>query len=164
MTLPKSMQGLNARQRKFVREYPKDSNALQAAIRAGYSPKTAKQQGSALLTHPVIRALLDKKEAKAQETALVDRAWVLAKLRENVVRAMTLEQVLDREGNPTGEYTYQGNVANKALELLGKDMGMFSTVVLKHEGEVAVSSGFDMVQEAMARKKAREAGDKAGMN
>jgi hypothetical protein len=31
----------------------------------------------------------------------------------------------DREGNPTGEYTYQGGVANKALELLGKVLGIF---------------------------------------
>jgi hypothetical protein len=33
---------------------------------------------------------------------------------------------LDHEGNPTGVYTYQGNVANKALELLGRELGMFA--------------------------------------
>ena len=33
--------------------------------------------------------------------------------------------VLDRQGKPTGEYTFQGNLANKALELLGKELGMF---------------------------------------
>jgi hypothetical protein len=33
--------------------------------------------------------------------------------------------VLDRDGKPTGEYRYDGNVANRALELLGKQQGMF---------------------------------------
>jgi hypothetical protein len=33
--------------------------------------------------------------------------------------------VLDSEGRPTGEYRYGGNVANRALELLGKELGMF---------------------------------------
>jgi hypothetical protein len=33
--------------------------------------------------------------------------------------------VLDRDGRPTGEYRYEGQVANKALELLGKEIGMF---------------------------------------
>jgi hypothetical protein len=33
--------------------------------------------------------------------------------------------VLDAKGNPTGDFTYQGNVANRALELLGKEQGMF---------------------------------------
>jgi len=33
--------------------------------------------------------------------------------------------VLDKQGEPTGEYTYQGAVANRALELIGKHLGMF---------------------------------------
>jgi phage terminase small subunit len=46
-------------------------------------------------------------------------------LVENVDRAMEAEPVLDPKGNPTGEYKYNGNVANRALELLGKEIGMF---------------------------------------
>ena len=42
---------LPAKHAKFVAEYLIDLNATQAAIRAGYSPKTAKQQGSRLLTN-----------------------------------------------------------------------------------------------------------------
>ena len=44
---------------------------------------------------------------------------------ENVERAMQAVPVLDRQGNPTGDYTYQGNVANRALELIGKEYAMF---------------------------------------
>jgi hypothetical protein len=38
---------------------------------------------------------------------------------------MTAEPVLDRDGRPTGEYIYAGAIANRALELLGKEIGMF---------------------------------------
>jgi hypothetical protein len=55
----------------------------------------------------------------------VTKAWVMARLKEIVERAMQAVQVLDHDGNPTGEYSYQGNVASKALELLGKEIGMF---------------------------------------
>jgi hypothetical protein len=57
----------------------------------------------------------------------VDRAWVISMLTENAKRAMQVEPVRDREGNQIGQYSYQGGVANKALELLGKEIGMFQT-------------------------------------
>lgn len=44
-----SKTALSAKRERFCREYLVDSNATQAAIRAGYSPKTAEQQGSRLL-------------------------------------------------------------------------------------------------------------------
>jgi hypothetical protein len=52
------------------------------------------------------------------------RAWVLERLAENVRRAMQIEPVTLR-GVPTGEYRYEGSVANRALELLGKELGLF---------------------------------------
>ncbi len=63
-------------------------------------------------------------ERQVEKTAM-DRAWVVERLVENVERAMQVEAVRDREGNSTGQFTYQGAVANKALELLGKELGMF---------------------------------------
>ena len=54
------------------------------------------------------------------EKTSVSKAWVIAKLVENVERAMQAVPVLD-----AGDYTYQGNVANRALELIGKEYGMF---------------------------------------
>lgn len=40
----------------------------------------------------------------------------------------------DREGNELGEYQYQGNVANRSLELLGKHLGLFIDKV-EHTGK-----------------------------
>lgn len=50
---------LSAKQQAFVREYLVDLNATQAAIRAGYSAKTARQVGGENLTKPAIRAAVD---------------------------------------------------------------------------------------------------------
>ena len=60
---------LNEKQRRFAHEYLKDQNATQAAIRAGYSEKTAGSQGHDLLKKPEIRLMLDKKLAKIEEKA-----------------------------------------------------------------------------------------------
>lgn len=49
--------------------------------------------------------------------------WVLKLLETNIARAMQLVPVLDRKGFPTGEYVYDGAVANKALELVAKLKG-----------------------------------------
>jgi hypothetical protein len=44
---------------------------------------------------------------------------------ENVEKAMQAVLVLDNQGEPTGVYKYEGGVANRALELIGKEFGMF---------------------------------------
>jgi hypothetical protein len=67
--------------------------------------------------------------------AMVTKQWVLDRMKEVVERAMTAVPVLDGAGNPTGEYTFQGNVANRALELIGKELGMFTG---RREDEVSV--------------------------
>ena len=87
------------------------------------------QSGNRLLRKPDVSARVEELKTAASERQVekiaVDRAWVVAQLIENVKRAMQVEPVRDREGNATGQYTYQGSVANKALELLGKELGMF---------------------------------------
>jgi|15BtaG_2_1085339.scaffolds.fasta_scaffold03150_3 phage terminase small subunit len=54
---------LTGKQQAFVAEYLVDLNATQAAIRAGYSKKTAKQMGTENLAKPVIKELIDKEKA-----------------------------------------------------------------------------------------------------
>jgi phage terminase small subunit len=59
---------LNDKQRRFVAEYHVDHNATQAAIRAGYSAKTAKQIGARLLTNvDVASALAEREERTAKK-------------------------------------------------------------------------------------------------
>lgn len=63
--------GLSARAKRFVDEYVIDLNATQAALRAGYSPATAKQQGSRLLTNVDVKAAIDAKlQARSFDTGV----------------------------------------------------------------------------------------------
>jgi phage terminase small subunit len=78
-----------------------------------------------LLAKVSVAALVTRRRRELSEKTGLTAAWVLEGLRENKERAMQAEPVLDREGNPTGEYVYQGSVANRALELIGKQLGMF---------------------------------------
>ena len=115
---------LSPKQARFVEQYLLDLNAADAARRAGYSKRTAKQKGYELREMPKIQAAIAAAIQARSERTKVDQDWIVERLVENVERAMTVEPVMVG-GKETGEYTYQGSVANKALELLGRHAGMF---------------------------------------
>ncbi len=71
---------LNDKQASFAREYCIDKNATQAAIRAGYSAATAKQQGARLLTNVYVRAEIERTLAKSAQRVELTVAGVSAKL------------------------------------------------------------------------------------
>ena len=116
---------LQPKQQRFIAEYLVDLNATQAALRAGYNPRSAAVIGIENLRKPIIQRELRAAMAKRAETVDLSAEWVIDRLRENVERALQHKPVLDNKGKETGEYTYEGNVANKALELLGKHLGLF---------------------------------------
>lgn len=73
--MPKTQTGLKQRRTRFVKEYLIDQNATRAAIAAGYSEKTARQQGSRLLTDVDILSQIEKKnsETNAKLDVTVER-------------------------------------------------------------------------------------------
>lgn len=75
---------MTPKQQAFVNEYLIDLNAAQAAIRAGYSKKTARKIGCENLTKPdIASAIVEAKEARAELTK-IDAAWVLKRLSDEV--------------------------------------------------------------------------------
>jgi len=72
--------GLTDKQQRFVEEYLVDLNATQAAIRAGYSEKTANRMASENLSKPDIAAAITAARAKLSEAALVETAQVVKEL------------------------------------------------------------------------------------
>jgi phage terminase small subunit len=72
---------MNARQARFVAEYLVDLNATQAAIRAGYSPATAKQMGTENLSKPVIKHAIEVEQAKSLAATGLTRERVLEEMR-----------------------------------------------------------------------------------
>ena len=64
------MARLTPKQRRFVEEYLVDLNATQAAIRAGYSKKTAEVQGCRLLSNvKVARKIAEAQKARSERTS-----------------------------------------------------------------------------------------------
>ena len=76
------MANLTPKQQRFVEEYLIDLNATQAAIRAGYSEKTAKEIGSENLTKPNIAKAIEEAQNKRAEQTQIDAAYVLRRLVE----------------------------------------------------------------------------------
>lgn len=116
---------LTPKQARFVQEYLIDLNATAAAKRAGYSPKTSEAIGLENLGKPRIAEQIAEAQAKLAERTAISQEWVIEQLIDNLEKAKTDVAKLDNKGEPTGEYIYQGGVANKALELIGKHLGMF---------------------------------------
>jgi len=71
---------LTPKQAAFVQEYLIDLNATQAAIRAGYSPKTANEQGARLLANVSVRGQVDLAMAERSKRTQVDADWLLTRL------------------------------------------------------------------------------------
>ena len=116
---------LTPKQRRFIEEYLCDLNATQAAVRAGYSRRTAKEIGYENLTKPHIAEAVEKAFLKRTQRVEIDQDWVINRLVENAERAMQAVPVLDADGDAAGGYRYDGHVANRSLELIGKHLRMF---------------------------------------
>ena len=74
--------GLTPKQARFCREYLIDLNATQASIRAGYSEKTAKQQGSRLLTNADVQTRISELQDAMAERLDITADQVMADLEK----------------------------------------------------------------------------------
>ena len=113
---------MNARQKKFCDEYLIDCNATQAAIRAGYSPKTAKSIGNENLTKPDLKAYIDEQLELLHSKRTADAQEVLEYLT-SVMRGEHTEQTLQLVGDGVQTITdidVSAKERLKAAELIGK--------------------------------------------
>ena|ERR1039458_1721467 len=91
--------GLSPKQRRFVEEYLVDLNGTQAAIRAGYSPRTANEQAAQLLAKLSIREAVSAGKAKLTEQTAITKAWVVKEAVETYRHARGLDQPAAARGN-----------------------------------------------------------------
>lgn len=82
MTTNGETKALTAKQSRFVEEYLCDLNATQAAIRAGYAPLAAQEQGSRLLSNAMVQAAVAEAKKARSERTKVNADTVLARLAE----------------------------------------------------------------------------------
>lgn len=144
------MAELTAKQRLFVAEYLKDLNATQAAIRAGYSDKSAHVNGPRLLDNAEVKAAIDAATDKRAQAVGIDANWVLQRLaleaeadiadiyyedgavkpvhewpkiwRQGLVAGIKHQELRDSEGNRTGEFIVDVKISDRIrrIELIGK--------------------------------------------
>lgn len=127
----KAVNTLNQRQKKFCDEYLIDCNATQAAIRAGYSPKTAKQIGQRMLTNVDLKDYIDAQLERIHNEKTADAQEVMEYLT-SVMRGEHTEQVLKLAGDGVQtviDIDVSAKERLKAAELIGKRYGLFTDKV-----------------------------------
>ncbi len=148
---------LTPKQQRFIDEYLIDLNATQSAIRAGYSPRTARAIACENLAKPDIQEAIAKAKIERSEATKINAEWVLKQAVELHQRCMqeikpalhpkSRRQLKDDSGNLL--FTFNAAAANRALELVGKhvDIGAF-------KDRLEVSGGISLV-ERLQRGRAR---------
>ena len=140
---------MTPRQRKFCDEYLISGNATDAAIKAGYSPKTAKQTGSENLAKPDLRAYIDEQLAKIHSAKIADAEEVM-KYLTSVMRGEHTEQVLKLVGEGVQTVTdidVSEKERLKAAELIGKRYGLFTDKVGLEGAVPVIITGDDQLED-----------------
>lgn len=169
------MADLTPKQQRFVDEYLIDLNATQAALRAGYSARTAEKIGSENLKKPEVAAAIETARSNRSEKTQINAAWVLERLaqeatadladiydetgaikpihdwpkiwRQGLIAGIKHQELRDSEGNRTGEFIVDVKVSDRIrrLELIGKHIGVNAFQ------EVVQHKGLDGLADRMAR-------------
>lgn len=118
--------GLTDKQKRFCDEYLCDMNATQAAIRAGYSKRTAYRTGADNLKKPQIRAYIDKRMAEKDAELIATQNEVLQYLT-SVMRgeSVAVEVVVDGDGAKLIEKEPSEMERIKAADQLAKCHGLY---------------------------------------
>ena len=126
---------LTAKQKRFCDEYLIDMNITQAAIRAGYSKKTAYAIGQENLKKPTLKEYIEKRMAEKEAELVADQAEVM-KYLTSVLRGRSESEIVVIEG--VGEGCSEARTMRKApdekerlkaAELLGRAHMMFTDKV-----------------------------------
>lgn len=126
---------MTPKQKRFCDEYLIDLNATQAAIRAGYSEKNARNIASENLTKPNIKQYIDERMAEKESELIADQDEVL-KYLTSVLRGNSQSEIVVVEG--TGDGCSEARAVQKApdekerlkaAELLGKRYGLYTEKV-----------------------------------
>ena len=122
---------MTAKQENFIREYLVDFNATRAAIKAGYSKRTAYSIGQRLLKNVEIQEAINSAINERQARTEVTADYVITSLYEVAERCMQAkpvivkgQQITDEQGNNL--WCFDAKNAIKSLELLGKHLGLFT--------------------------------------
>ncbi len=140
---------MNARQKRFCDEYLIDCNATQAAIRTGYSPKTAYSNGQRLLKNAEVKSRIDELLEQLHSEKTADAQEIMEYLTK-VVRGESRSDVLSLCGDGCQKVIKKPPDEKerlKAAELLGKRYGLFTDKVDAAVSIPIIISGDDRLDE-----------------
>jgi phage terminase small subunit len=151
---------LTPKQERFVAEYLVDLNATQAAIRAGYSEKTAKVIGQENLTKPDVAEAIAKRQKRiaeklevTQENIVKELAHIAfddisnyldfwtdeetgeVKVRVKDSKTIDTRSISEVQLGKDGQFKFKTYCKDNALVQLGKHLGMFTEKV-EHSGQI----------------------------
>lgn len=138
------MERLTKQQKKFVTEYIKTLNGELSAQKAGYKNKDLKLFALELLSKRIIVHEINK-QLKEQITSLrVNKGYVIQKLLRIAEFSLEEEDILDKEGAPTGKKKLRDTSAGlKALESLCKYLGLNDETDEYKEAKIITISNLD---------------------
>lgn len=140
---------MTAKQKRFCDEYLVDCNAKQAALRAGYSQKTAYAIGLNLLKKPELRAYIDEQLEQLHSKNIADFQEVLEYLT-SVMRGEHKEQTMQLIGDGVqkiADIDVSAKERLKAAELIGKRYGLFKDNIDIGGAVPVVISGSDELED-----------------
>lgn len=149
----KGSEVMTDKQKRFCDEYLIDSNATQAAIRAGYSPKTAYSIGDENLKKPELKSYIDEQLEKLHSEKTADAKEVMEYLT-SVMRGESEAEIVVVEGDGDGVSSARKVLKApdekerlKAAELLGKRFGLFRDKVDISGVVPVVINGSDLLED-----------------
>ncbi len=139
----------NSRHERFAQGLAAGKTAEEAYVEAGYN--RSRPAASRLSTNVNVQRRVAELLSRATDGGILPKQLVLERLIENANRAMQAEPARNEAGAAIGDYHYQGSVANRALELLGKELGMFVD-----RREVGKPGEFDALTDAELQRRIAE--------
>lgn len=106
---------LTAMRERFVDEYLVDLNATQAAIRAGYSPKTAYSMGQRLLKDVEVQAAIQEARARREKRTEITQDRVVQEIADNAFR----------QASDAQDSEFKHSSKTKYLDMLCKHLGVY---------------------------------------
>ncbi|WP_070096233.1 terminase small subunit [Pseudomonas sp. NBRC 111139] len=164
---------MTVKRHRFVAEYLVDLNATQAAIRAGYAKKGAKDQAYQLMQLPEVAQAIEQAMGERNKRLQVDADYVLQRLTE--IDQLDLADIFDLDGKlmpirqwpliwrqmvkevdmKTGKVKFHDKL--RALELIGKHVNVNAfREQVNHTGEINFT---DMTDEELERRIAKLSGN-----
>ena len=121
---------ITPKQERFCQEYIVDYNGAQAAVRAGYAANSARKTASRLLTNADILARVRELQREQTARLALTQDYVLQQLVDTYRCCREPEPVLVYDPDAggmveSGKYQFDSKGALRALELIGKHLGMY---------------------------------------